>query len=393
MSRIVELIQQICPDGVNWKQIGGVAEVNTGSSNGNEAEVDGLYPFFVRSQFVKRKNTYEFDDEAIIIPGEGGIGEIFHYVKGKYALHQRVYRISFYTEFIETRFAYYYFTAYFKKYILLKAVNSTVKSIRKPMIESFSIPVPPLLIQQEIVRILDNFSSLQTELQAELQARKSQYEFYRNQLLNFSHSDNSTGESNIKVKWMKLGDIASFIYGFTDKAKDYGDCRFIRITDIGENGCLMPISAKYIDLNDENKRFLVKKGDLLMARTGATYGKTLYVPNNEKSIYASFLIKIDLDNNILNNRFYWHFSKSNLYWNQAKALVSTAGQPQFNSNALCRVLVPIPSLSEQARIVSILDRFDKLCNDLNEGLPAEIEARQKQYEYYRDKLLTFKEKV
>ena len=91
------------------------------------------------------------------------------------------------------------------------------------------------------------------------------------------------------------------------------------------------------------------------------------------------------------NRFYWHFAQSHLYWEQAAKLVSAGGQPQFNSGAIGRVLVPVPPLPEQRRIVAILDRFDALCNDLTSSLPAEIAARQKQYEYYRDKLLSFKE--
>lgn len=128
-----------------------------------------------------------------------------------------------------------------------------------------------------------------------------------------------------------------------------------------------------------------------MARTGATYGKTLSVPDDSPAVYASFLIKIVLDNSKMLNRFYWHFAQTPSYWMQAEKLVSAGGQPQFNSNAISRVLVPVPSLQEQGRIVAILDRFDTLCNDLISGLPAEITARQKQYEYYRDKLLTFKE--
>lgn len=93
------------------------------------------------------------------------------------------------------------------------------------------------------------------------------------------------------------------------------------------------------------------------------------------------------------NRFFWHFAQTHLYWKQAEKLVSAGGQPQFNTGAISRILVPVPPLECQAWIVAILDRFDTLCNDLTSGLPAEIEARQKQYEYYRDKLLTFKEKI
>ena len=270
--------------------------------------------------------------------------------------------------------------AYFKPFILKKVVSATVTSIRKPMIEDFPLPVPPLPVQREIVRILDNF----TELTAELTARRKQYSYYCNQLLK--------GTTRM-YEMIPLSDFAQFTYGYTDKAKDFGTARFIRITDITDNGTLNPDDAKYIDLDNESKKYLLHSGDIVMARTGATYGKTLYIPDDSPAVYASFLIKITLDNNRILNRYYWHFAQSSLYWTQATKLVSTGGQPQFNTGAISRVKVPVPSIEEQASIVSILDRFDALCNDLTSGLPAEIDARQKQYEYYRDKLLTFKEKT
>jgi len=143
MSKLEKLIAELCPDGVEYKSIREIAEVGTGNSNGNESVDNGLFPFFVRSQTIKSKDDYEYDEEAIIIPGEGGIGEIFHYINGKYALHQRVYRIHFIVEDINTKFAYYYMQAYFKPFILKKAVSATVTSIRKPMIEDFPSPPPP----------------------------------------------------------------------------------------------------------------------------------------------------------------------------------------------------------------------------------------------------------
>ena len=123
MSRLVDLIAELCPEGVSYRKIGEIAEVGTGSSNGNEAIEDGVYPFFVRSQTIKAKNDFEYDEEAIIIPGEGGIGEIFHYINGKYALHQRVYRIHFATDDVNVKFAYYYMQAHFKTFIMKKALS------------------------------------------------------------------------------------------------------------------------------------------------------------------------------------------------------------------------------------------------------------------------------
>lgn len=174
---------------IQYQELKDLAEVGTGSSNGNEAVENGEYPFFIRSQTVKLKNDYEYDEEAIIIPGEGGIGEIYHYINGKYALHQRVYRVHFIDDFISTRFIYYYFNAYFKDFIIKKAVSATVQSIRKPMIEQFMIPVIPFEVQNAIVNILDTFYNYSNQmtgiLPKEIEKRKLQYEYYRNSLLNF----------------------------------------------------------------------------------------------------------------------------------------------------------------------------------------------------------------
>ena len=128
-----------------------------------------------------------------------------------------------------------------------------------------------------------------------------------------------------------------------------------------------------------------------MARTGATYGKTLYFESEFTSVYASFLIKIIPNKNIILNKYYWHFTRTSFYWEQANRLVTTGGQPQFNTPAIKQIKIPVPSIDVQKQIINILDKFDSLINDLTTGLPAEIAARQKQYEYYRDKLLTFKE--
>ena len=117
----------------------------------------------------------------------------------------------------------------------------------------------------------------------------------------------------------------------------------------------------------------------------------MLVDSKDPAVYASFLIRIRFKQKQMLPAFYWHYAQSVAYWDQVNALVSTAGQPQFNANALKRVRVPRPSLEEQAKIVHTLDKFDALVNDISIGLPAELAARRKQYEYYRDRLLTFKE--
>jgi type I restriction enzyme S subunit len=146
-----------------------------------------------------------------------------------------------------------------------------------------------------------------------------------------------------------------------------------------------------VDSVAEATEFLVEPGDLLVARTGATFGKTVLITDSSPALFASFLIRITVKKDVLLPGFYWHFAQSTSYWTQAEKLVSRAGQPQFNANALKRIRLPVPTLDDQRRIVAILDKFDALVNDLSIGLPAELQARRRQYEYYRDRLLTFRE--
>ncbi|MDO4509607.1 MAG: restriction endonuclease subunit S [Lachnospiraceae bacterium] len=135
MSNVIELINDLCPDGVPFVELENMAEIGTGSSDRKDATEDGQYPFYVRSREVFRIDKYEYDETAIVIPGEGGIGEIFHFVTGKYALHQRAYRIHVIDERLDPKYLYYYMFSQFKAFIVKKAVSATVTSIRKPMIQ------------------------------------------------------------------------------------------------------------------------------------------------------------------------------------------------------------------------------------------------------------------
>lgn len=170
-----------------------ICDISTGSSNTDEAVENGKYPFFVRSQEPLRKNEYEFDEEAIITAGDGvGVGKVFHHVIGKYALHQRAYRIHPNNADICGRYLYHYFISAFPKYIERQMFQGSVPSIRRPMLNSFEVPVPSLEIQNKIVQILDNFDSICSDLKiglpAEIEARKKQYEFYRDKLLSFKET-------------------------------------------------------------------------------------------------------------------------------------------------------------------------------------------------------------
>lgn len=181
---------------IEWKTLGEVAEIGTGKSNRQDEAEDGLYPFYVRSKNILRSSTYQFDETAIIIPGEGGIGDIFHYTEGKYALHQRAYRIKVNTENeLFPKFLFYYMTNAFKQFILARCVGATATSIRKPMLADFPIPLPPLSEQRRIVDILDRFDTLTNSisegLPKEIALRRKQYAYYRDALLSFPRPEAS----------------------------------------------------------------------------------------------------------------------------------------------------------------------------------------------------------
>lgn len=416
MSKLEELIQQYCPDGVEWHPFFDVCDLIRGITYNKEQEAktqaDDAYKVLRANNITLHLNILNFEDvklvskDVMVKPTQhlfagdilmcAGSGSKEHVGKVAFIPENMDYTFGGFMAVVRCkdailpRFVYHILTSgYFSNHLDVQINSSTINNINKQVMQSFEIPVPPLPVQEEIVRILDAFTELQAELQAELQKRKQQYNYYLDNLLNFKNINR--GGYQAEVRWMKMSEVASFTYGYTSKAQDLGNVRYIRITDITDKGQLNPKNGKYVSLTEEVRPYLLKKGDLIMARTGATYGKTLYYNEDYPSAYASFLIKITL-NQLVDSKYYWHFTRSSIYWEQANRLVGGGAQPQFNTGAISQVIIPLPSLEEQNRIVFILDRFDRLTNDLTSGLPAEIEKRRQQYEFYRDKLLTFKRK-
>lgn len=207
-------------------------------------------------------------------------------------------------------------------------------SINQNDVSNLSFPLPPLAVQEEIVTEIESYQKI-------IDGARQVVENYKPTI-----KIDPTWES------VELGSVASLKYGFTDTARETGDARFIRITDITPDGLLSENNPKYIDLNGENKDFLLNKGDIVVARTGATYGKTALFEKDYPAVFASFLIKVILPQDLIRNEYYWIFAQTEEYWKQARSLVSGGAQPQFNANAISRVKVPVPSLGEQNRIVN-----------------------------------------
>ena len=241
---------------------------------------------------------------------------------------------------------------------MLSKYGAGIPSLSKESVNKLLIPIPPLPIQQEIVRILDTFTELTANLQTELDARKKQYAYYRDCLLNFEGVDG--------VEWKKLGEIGRIFSGKNNQRKESG-----RYPVYGSTGIIA-----YSDT------YSYDKNQILIARVGVNAGYT-YVAHGKYDVSDNTLV---VDVNERFNLKYIFYILVNINLN---AYAKGGGQPLITAGEVKKITIPIPPLPEQRRIVAILDHFETLVNDLSVGLPAELEARRKQYEYYRDKLLTF----
>lgn len=378
MSKLDELINKLCPNGVEFKKLSELMTPNPKSKIGAkkaEQMLKGEYPFYTSGKSVYYINEHMVDGENIFV-NDGGQADIKYYDgKSSYADHV----ISFRPINVNGKYLYYVLMKK-KEYINEKMFRgSGIKNINKNDFFNMLLPVPPLEVQCEIVRILDNFTLLSAELSAELSARQKQYEYYKNLLLE--------PKANYKnVKFMKLRDIGQVKMCkriLKSQTNSISGIPFYKIGTFGKEPDAYISEETYKEYI--NKYNYPKKGDILISCAG-TIGRTIVYDGQPAYFQDSNIVWLEHNEKIVLNK-YLMYCYSLEPWN-----ISTGGTIArlYNDNIL-RAEIPVPPLEEQERIVNILDRFDKLCNDISEGLPAEIEARKKQYEYYRDKLLTFKE--
>ena len=188
MSKIDDLIKQYCPNGVEYKTIKELSKIETGKLNAKAMVEGGAYKFFTCSKDVFQIDHYRWDTEAILIAGNGYLG-LVHYYVGKFDAYQRTYVLTNFIPEVFGKYFYYCLMNGFETYAKAHTKEGSVPYITLKTVEDYTIPIPPLPVQEEIVRILDAFSSLEAELEAELEARKKQYEYYRNKLLNFNDNN------------------------------------------------------------------------------------------------------------------------------------------------------------------------------------------------------------
>lgn len=211
------------------------------------------------------------------------------------------------------------------------------------------IPLPPLAVQNKIVEQMKNKQEVVDHAKAIIKNLEKERGYFGQMLKKLND-----------VEWVEIGEVCELEYGFTEKAKEDGDARFIRITDIDETGKLKNTEQKFIDLTDEAKKFLLQKSDILVARTGATYGKTVIFNDDYPAVFASYLIKISFDKNKVIPSFYWLFAQSDEYWEQAKSLMTGGGQQQFNANAIKKIKVPIIPFEIQKQMVEEMEKEEKI---------------------------------
>lgn len=241
------------------------------------------------------------------------------------------------------------FNPKFLYYVLSSKTNDLIEmsvggaqpNISQGIIKNIEIPLPPLDVQEEIVKELDGYQAVIDGAQKIINNWKP------------------TLPINPNWEKVKLGEVCNLTYGYTDTALEKGDTRFIRITDIDNFGRIKDTDCKYINSNSESDAYILNKNDIIVARTGATYGKTALYKSDEKAVYASFLIKLDFDKAKVYNPYYWAFAQSQDYINQAAQLVSGVAQPQFNANAIRNIEFFLPPIDIQKEIVSKIEEEEK----------------------------------
>ena len=398
MSRLEELLQTLCPDGVENKTVGELCVVYTGGEAPEDflrAKVpvgDYIYPIFSNgineNSIYGYSKEYRIGEDAVTFSSIGTIG--FPTIrKGKFT---PIIRLKVIIPKKDSGL-----TLSYLKYALETASfaknKSSVPNINADMIKNIVVPLPPLPVQEEIVRILDTFSGVVTELEAEQAARARQYEHYRNELLSFSNAQfqlQTVGEvCETITDYVAAGSFADLRNKVTYKSQpDFA--QLVRTTDLKNNfrnnGFVYVAESAFkylwrVNLNEES---------IILPNIG-NCGEVYYVlpenlPNKHNVLGPNAIL---VRSRKVNNKFLSYLFLTHEFQTQLMKITSPTGQTKFNKTDLKRLVLPIPSREVQEQIVSILDRFDALVNYLKSGLPAEIALRRKQYEYYRDKLLTF----
>ena len=411
MSRLEELIQELCPNGVEYKPLWFLtiwdkkfnsvdrhkqtkvikykyylaADLKRLESQTGDVKIltTSISDLWTTEEYVKDTMS---EGEIVCIPWGGN--PVVQYYSGKFVTGDNRIATSANTSVLSNKFLYYFMQNRISD-IASFYRGSGIKHPDMAKVLDLMIPVPPLEVQREIVRILDSFTLLTAELTAELTARKKQYEYYQNALMDFTDRN---------VQYKSVGELFEIKNGLNKQKDAFGKGQpIINFTDVYNKRWLAKGTFKgLVDVTEEEiKRYSAKKGDVFFTRTSETkedigMSSTLIedIPN---CVFSGFVLRARPITDLLLPKFCSYYFSTNKVRDTIIRYAAFTTRATTTGPKLSKIMVPILSIEEQQRIVKILDRFDSLCNDITTGLPAEIEARQKQYEFYRDKLLSFKQ--
>lgn len=408
MSRLEELIAELCPDGIPYHSLGDMcyikARIGWQRLNKSEYRDSGDYYLVTgvditsnnrvdfSSCYYVSKERYEMDENIqlqngdVILTKDGTIGKValIEGMDKPGVLNSHLFVIRDKSGALEHKFLMYILLSKsFTQFINLNKTQGTIPGLNQATIIKFMLPVPPLEVQREIVRILDSFTELSAELSAEIAARKKQYEYYRDELL---HLD---GEH------VTIEDLFDTRNGFTPSKQEPlfwedGTLPWFKLDDINDKGRVLSDSYLHITPQALKKSGLFP-GNSIIISTSATIGEyaLITVPFLCNQRFTCMTVKPKYYDSV-NIKYLMYYCP--MLSKFCKEHLNQGNFASVDMKQFFKFEFVIPSVEKQNRIVSILDRFDTLCNDISSGLPAEIEARRKQYEYYRDKLLTFKER-
>ena len=367
---------------VQWKTLGEVCKIKNGKDYKHLS--NGSVPVYGSGGVMKYVNEAIYSQPSVLIPRKGSLNNLF-FVDTPFWNVDTIYYTEINTDYILPKFFYYYLVT-----LELEKLNLAggVPSLTQSTLNKLSIPIPPLRVQARIVEILDKFTELEKELEAELEARKKQYAYYRDQLLNFSQSP----PLNVNIEWKTLGEVCLVQRGASPRpiahylTSSSDGIPWIKIGDTKVGSKYIESTQERITIEGAQRSRQLSAGDFILSNS-MSYGRP-YILKIDGAIHDGWASLSEISSSILSDYLFYFLSSSKvqMYW---EGKINSGSVSNLNADIIKALPIPIPPLSEQRRIVDILDRFDTLTNSISEGLPKEIALRRKQYEYYRDALLSF----
>ena len=395
MSKIEEFLKD---EKVEWKKLGDVCEVLDYKRKPitKSKRILGEYPYYGANGIQDYVNSYIFSGTFILMGEDGSVikkdnSPILHWIEnGKIWVNNHAHVLGKLDSKYDLKYIFYYLSTVDVSSI----VKGTPPKINQENMRNIRIPIPSIETQEKIVEILDKFTNYVTELQAELQARTKQYEYYRDMLLSEEYLDkiNSKNVKN-KVEFTTLGAVAQINRGASPRpisqfiTEDSTGIPWIKIGDIGANSKYVTNTAQKITSEGAKKSRMLNKGDFIMSNS-MSYGRP-YILGIDGAIHDGWA-SISEFQDILDSDFLYYYLTSSQVQNYWKGKINSSSVSNLNSEIIRSLPIPVIDKKAQQDIAKKLEKFQALLTDTKESLPKEIELRQKQYEYYREKLLDCK---